>query len=515
MKKENTNNLKLTNINDDVIHNFDLSIIMSFYKRYDDFARVLPLNAPYLQRNGIEVILVMDEPSEKDNVLNLIKEYPLINWVLIVNSQIHPPRNHAPVLNVGIKHATKKYVLQIDPEIEFCTDIILILRNHLKHYPKHYAYGTIAYTCINTSKNSHLNFIPYGNLMVEREYLEQISGYDESFLSWGGEDDNIRKRLDFIGIKGLFIPQAKTIHKEKNHNPNERINKFKTHSNKDLRKMFYPANEIVNKNGWGNTFKDVVYDWKTNLFSKELCTNYLKIYKQYTFCEDDAIFNKSYKKIVLCQVYNGKEFISDFLDNMSRYFDGIILLDDDSTDNTWDLAQHRKLLLKVKKERKGFFDLENRNILLSLASFFKTEWLCFMDIDERFDTRYDDFSAFENNPLVQGVTFNGVYLWDSECKYKGDFPYSKKGLFPVTRMFRTFGHSQINTTRKLHFMACPIRTNIFHSKILFKDYGSLKASNRKKKYDIYTKEDDNQYYECGYDYLLNSNNLYNLNEIEL
>lgn len=515
MKKENTSNSNLTNINHDVIHNFNLSIIMSFYKRYDDFARVLPLNAPYLQRNGIEVIIVMDEPSEKNKVLNLIKEYPFINWVLIINDETHLPRNHAPVLNVGIRHSSKEYILQIDPEIEFHTDIIYILRNLLKHYPKHYVYGAMAYTSIDSSINSSFNFIPYGNLMVKKEFLEQINGYDETFLKWGGEDDNIRKRLDFIGVKGLFVPEAQTIHREHIYTPNERINKFKKHSIKDIRKIFYPTNPIANKKSWGRSFRNLLYDWKNNSFSEELCFKYLKKYRQFVVATDDNIFTKSYKKLVLCQVYNGEEFIVDFLNNMSKYFDGIILLDDESTDKTWELAEHKKLLLKVKKQRRGFFDIENRNILLDLVSFFKTEWICFMDVDERFDSRYDNFSQFENDPSIQAVTFTGVYLWDSENTYKGDFPFSKKGLFPVTRMFRNIGYSQINTTRKLHFMACPIRTNFFQSKILFKDYGSLKATNRKKKYDIYTQEDDNEYYVCGYDYLLNSDNLRDLNKLEL
>lgn len=510
-----TKEKQLTNINNDVIHNFDLSIIMSFYKRYNDFARVLPLNAPYLQRNGIEVIIVMDEPSEKDYVLNLIKEYPFINWILIVNEEEHSPRNHAPVLNVGIKQATKKYILQIDPEIEFHTDIILLLRNQLKHYPKHYAYGTMAYTSIDSPIDFNLNFIPYGNLMVEKEYLEQINGYDETFLHWGGEDDNIRRRLDFIGVKGLFVPQAQTIHREKNHNPNERIDKFKKHSLKEIRKMFFPPNSIVNQKKWGEIFNSkILYDWKNNFFAEELCINYLNKFDFYTI-HNHNIFKKSYKKLVFCQVYNGEEFIMEFLNNMAIYFDGIILLDDGSTDSTWEFAQHEKLFLKVRKVRKGFFDLENRNILLDIASFFKTEWICFMDVDERFDSRYDDFSEFENDPSIQGVSFTGVYLWDNENKYKGDFPFSKEGLFPVTRMFRHSGHSQINTERKLHFMACPIRTNLFHSKILFKDYGSLNAINRKKKYDIYVKEDDNNYYACGYDYLLNSDNLLDLEDIKL
>lgn len=99
MSNENTNTPTLHSLNNDVIHNFDLSIIMSFYKRYEEFARVLPHNVPYFQRNGIEVIIAMDEPSEKEKLIALIKQYPFINWKVIVNDKEYSPCNHAPVLN--------------------------------------------------------------------------------------------------------------------------------------------------------------------------------------------------------------------------------------------------------------------------------------------------------------------------------------------------------------------------------------------------------------------------------
>ena len=42
-----TTEKKLIDLNNDIIHNFDVSIVMSFYKRYTEFKKVLPHNAPY------------------------------------------------------------------------------------------------------------------------------------------------------------------------------------------------------------------------------------------------------------------------------------------------------------------------------------------------------------------------------------------------------------------------------------------------------------------------------------
>jgi glycosyltransferase len=45
---------------------FDLSIVMPFYKRLDEFKRVFPSKAKYYERNGIEVVIVADEPGARD-----------------------------------------------------------------------------------------------------------------------------------------------------------------------------------------------------------------------------------------------------------------------------------------------------------------------------------------------------------------------------------------------------------------------------------------------------------------
>lgn len=505
--------------NQSVAHNFELSVVMSFYRKLGAFKKALPKNAPYLQRNGIEVLIVMDEPTELEGLIELIKTYPFINWKVIVNTQPHEPRNHAPVLNVGIRHATKKYILISDPEVEFHTDVIFQLRELLENYPGHYATGTVAFVENDsqvTSRNLHqFDWMHYGSLMVEKTAMEQIGAFDEQFKVWGGEDDNIRRRLDMAGIKQLKVPQAKSLHREEKLMLKERFAKTNSFSAKELKTFYYPDRAKVNGKDWGREFNKVVYDWQNNIYAEELCRKYLEGFMEHKI-KDSAVFHKKHKKLLLCQAYNETEFMPGFLKDMAKYFDGIILLDDESTDDTWKLAQHDKLMLKVKKKRDGFNDLENRNILLNLASFFKAEWLCFMDIDERFDERFVDFGAFEDDPKVDVVTFNAVYLWGNQHTYKGGVPYSDKGILKVYRMFRPIGRTSISThKKKLHFAAFPYYKNILNSKILFKDHGSLKESNRVKKHQMYMEEDKNQDLP-GYEYLLDdTSDLYELDKIKL
>ena len=505
--------------NQSVIHNFEVSVVMSFYHKLEAFKKVLPKNAPYFQRNGIEVIIVMDEPTEQEGLIELIKEYPFINWKIIVNEKVHEPRNHASVLNVGIRHATKKYILISDPEMEFYTDVIFQLRNMLKYQPEHYATGTVAFieeaNIVSAETINMQSFTNYGSIMVEKRILEEIGAYDEQFKVWGGEDDNIRRRLDMAGIKQLQLPEAKSLHREKKLKLKESLSKSNDFDANEWERFFYPKTERVNENGWGQEFNKILYDWQDNQYAKELCQKYLDGFVEYEI-KDRSVFRKRYKKLILCQAYNETEFIEGFLKDMAKYFDGIIMLDDGSSDHTWELARHEKLLLKVKKKRECFNDLENRNILLKLASFFKTDWFCFMDIDERFDERHVDFSAFENDMDVSVVSFNAVYLWDNEHTYKGGVPYTNQGILKVYRMFRPIGHGQILTCKnKLHFAACPYFDKELYANILFKDYGILKEKNRLKKYQMYIEEDKKQDL-VSYDYLLdNSSELYSLKNIKL
>ncbi len=518
VKREKTNREAQKFINR-TYHNFDLSIVMPFYKRLEIFKKVLPVNAPYLQRNGIEVIIALDSPEEEAGLIELIKTHPFINWKVIVNDNVHDSRNPAPVLNVAIRHATKKYVLVSDPEVEFYADVIQLLRDQLENYPRHYATGTVAFVeekdVMTRERIGKLWFLNYGSIMVRREHLEEIRGYDENFTIWGGEDDNIRKRLDLIGVKGLHVSEAKSLHREKKLRLNDRLNRTRLFPPKALKKMYYPNDAITNKEDWGLEFNRLSYDWQNNDYAEKLCVNYMNSFRNYHI-SNPSIFKTKYRKLILAQSYNEIEFLTEFLDDMSKYFDGVILLDDGSSDGTYEQALHDKLLIKAQKERNGFNDLENRNILLNIASFFKTDWLCFMDIDERFDERYANLEEIIQGHSENTIWFYFVNVWDSIDLFNVNFPDTNNGLFIRARMFKNIGRTQIITTqKKLHFAASPLKGKGLNAPIMVKHLGHITKERRLKKYNFYKKEDIHNDYP-DYEYLLNeSSELKNVSEVTL
>lgn len=102
------------------------------------------------------------------------------------------------------------------------------MRDAIEKYPMHYILAMMAYVPYEqelTENNiKELDFIPWGNLMVERNHLYKLHGYDETFITWGGEDNNMRARLDMSGIKKFILPEAKTIHREKIMIPTNALN---------------------------------------------------------------------------------------------------------------------------------------------------------------------------------------------------------------------------------------------------------------------------------------------------
>lgn len=472
------------------IHNFDVSVVMPFYKKMDDFKKVLARNYPYFQRNGVEVVIAMDEDSEENALIHFIQEYPFINWVIVVNHAKHGWRNPVKAINVGIRNATKEFILICSPESEFLTDVIYLMRKNLNYYTDHYAIGTVTFTDFE-KKYVGNRFIPYGSIMVKRKDLLEIGGYDETFIKWGGDDDNIRARLELNGIKRLLLPEARLMHRENKKDLEKRNNKRSLLSVEMSKRVFLPNKAYINTSEWGHDFSDISYSWKKEKPNRiTILSEYLSQFKQYDLFVDTT--QKIFNRILLVQSYNEEKLIQAFLENNLQYFDAMILLDDDSTDHTYHITNHPKIILKVKKKRDYFNDLENRNILLKLVSFFNCNWICFLDVDEIIDKRFSDFSFTDSNK-IDNILFNHVHLWNSEEYYNAEYPYSKNGIQQHFRMFRNIGNMQILTHKSvLHFSLSPYLKSLYISKILILHYGNITIDRRLKKYALYTKQDQDQ-----------------------
>lgn len=488
-----------------IIEFFDVSILMPFYKRLNDFKKVLPKNAPYFEKNGIEVVIMLDYQEEEKGLLQLIKQYPFINFKVIVNRKDHEWRNPCKVLNVGIRNASFNYILVLDPEVELVTDVIYQLRYALCHYPLAYATGVVAFISHNDRihKIENPNWMPYGSIMVAKTDLIKIRGYDEYHTEWGGEDDQIRRKLDLLGLKKMELLDAKTIHREYySDGHRERSSRLNTMPIRHLKNILYPRKMITNGNKWGHDFKEVIWNWKTDKSYSQL-EKYLSQFQDSKIADENS-FNNNFKIIVLIQARNESKHMPEILLHFNDYCDGFIFLDDGSTDDTYEKAQHEKLLVKAKKKYKGYFDdLENRNILLRLSNFFKSDWLIFVDADERIDFRYSNIRKYANSNKIDIYSLHLVDLWDNPETYRTDMlDRPINGIAIRTRMFRNKGSLQIYANREIHFTPVPYTKNPGLAKILILHYGNYDKEIRERKFNLYTSQDmDGKKLGHSYEYL--------------
>lgn len=492
----------------EIINFFDVSIVMPFYKKLNDFKRVLPKNQHFFQRNGIELIILLDEPSEEKELLEFITQYPFINFKVLINRKDHEWRNPSKVINVGIKAAMFNYILVLSPEVELLNDVIYKLRYILTYYPKTFATGVVAFIDHkdDIDKVNNLNWMPYGSIMAPKSDLMNIFGYDENFVKWGGDDDQIRKRLELYGLKKMEVADAKIVHREDGSDGhNSRNIKAETLPAKYLKNILYPKKTIFNEEGnWGKDFNECIWNWATHKSYSALVKYLDRFQESYIF--NEAICQKDYDVIALIQVRNESKNISDILKHLENLCDGVILLDDGSSDDSYQKAVHKKLLIKAKKYHKGYFDdLGNRNDLLRLSSFVKSKCFFFIDADERFDLRYNNIKYYIDRDQADSYCFYLVDLWDDAKKFRADVPDSRKdrdGIAIRARMFRNKGSVQINADREIHFPAVPYSNDPKVIPLLLLHYGNYDKEIRERKYGLYMSQDSDGIKQShSYDFL--------------
>lgn len=66
-------------------HNFDLSVVIPFYRKMGGGRSGLPKNRKYVERNGIEVVIVLDTPEESQELQDFILQYPFVNCRIVID----------------------------------------------------------------------------------------------------------------------------------------------------------------------------------------------------------------------------------------------------------------------------------------------------------------------------------------------------------------------------------------------------------------------------------------------
>ena len=241
----------------------DLSIILPFYKRAAEFAKALKTNYRYFDRS-LEIVLVVDEPESEWPLAEIMCRYPNVRWRALINRQDHPWRNPAKAINVGIRNASAPIVFVSSPETVWLTDVPHQLLTETRKRPASFHSGHLLFA--DTDKVNSLEAFRAkavteshncGSICVLKEHLEQVNGYDESLIGWGGDDDNLRSRLRLTGVHGQVHPHVALVHPPMT--GGHRVYSQDTAAR--LREIVRPTEAKANQDtDWGRDFSEVFYE---------------------------------------------------------------------------------------------------------------------------------------------------------------------------------------------------------------------------------------------------------------
>lgn len=144
--------------------------------------------------------------------------------------------------------------------------------------------------------------------------------------------------------------------------------------------------------------------------------------------------------VALLAVRDGMRFLPGFLRNVAPQVDGIIALDDGSSDDSPQLlAAHGAVieLLHNPRERPTWDEVGNHRLLVAAALRHGAEWIICVDADERLEL---DFRARAERVIARGSLLGySAYavwfreLWDDPGQYRVDGIWGRKS---VARLFR-------------------------------------------------------------------------------
>lgn len=212
--------------------------------------------------------------------------------------------------------------------------------------------------------------------------------------------------------------------------------------------------------------------------------------------------------IALLPVRNSAHHLDRYFSCVSKFVDGVLALDDGSTDDTVARLRASPLVLKllqnpVRDTYAGWNDAQNRQRLLEEAETFRPKWILQLDADEEItgsDARLLTQLLRKPGPSHMAYGFQVFRMLDPE-----GLTYDKANLW-VNRLFRYSPGMHLSTER-LHLDPVPkcIHGRRRHkTNIRIRHFSSVSASDRTARFEKYRQADPNNEFQSSYQNLLDA-----------
>lgn len=211
--------------------------------------------------------------------------------------------------------------------------------------------------------------------------------------------------------------------------------------------------------------------------------------------------------LVLLPVRNGATDLDRWFASVEQFADGVIALDDGSTDSTLERLRSHPLVLEVlthpvRQAYEGWDDALNRQRLLEAAQAHAPDWILSLDVDEALHP--EDAAAlrtFVDRDALEGFAF-GLQIFRM---VDDELHYDPRGLW-IYRLF-SYEPGQRFPQRKLHFVPVPTsipRRRWLRTTLRVQHFGSLTPERRAHRYAKYEEVDPQVVFQDTYEHLLDA-----------
>lgn len=245
-----------------------ISFILPFWKKFALFKLTYPLNNAYWNEEA-EVVCVLDDPEDEQPLVAFAKEHPETKWRIVVNDKTHEWRPPCVSYNVGIQNSKGTHCVLFDPESILVTpipDYLWTLTRqdfrrcrtgicwHVIEWEKEETPDMMRRRMLATEATASCSAWAYYFLLAHKFELNQVRGYDESRVTYGWDDNDIRIRLTRLGVITEVDPLIRIFHLY-HENPWDR-----------LVEHVPMTPQIVltqQEKTWGREFNRIAFDWNT------------------------------------------------------------------------------------------------------------------------------------------------------------------------------------------------------------------------------------------------------------
>lgn len=209
-----------------------------------------------------------------------------------------------------------------------------------------------------------------------------------------------------------------------------------------------------------------------------------------------SLENNKQKLVAMMPVRNeSQRYLTEVLEHLSLWTDAIVILDDASEDNTYDIAKSfdKTVVHRIEEPLFIFNEPALRKTLWELTVKEKPDWIVAVDADELFEDRIiNEIKLLINQNEYHAVAFRIFDFWKSRTHYRVDGGWNpwKKTITLLVRYNPDFGTEWI--ARNVHCGRFPYQYETlipYYSDIRVKHYGWANAEDHYKKFLYYSEKD--------------------------